>query len=56
MAAGAYLDFPRGVMASGLNHGGDLSNSRNANGELLINPLTVSNLHLRWKFLAGLLE
>ncbi|KAF6159973.1 hypothetical protein GIB67_033057 [Kingdonia uniflora] len=36
-----------------LNHGGDLSNTRNAVGEFLIGPSTVSRLRLRWKFNAG---
>ncbi|KAF8390230.1 hypothetical protein HHK36_024755 [Tetracentron sinense] len=35
------------------NHGGDLSNRRYAEGEVLINPLTVSKLRLKWKFFAG---
>ncbi|XP_015894914.3 uncharacterized protein LOC107428835 [Ziziphus jujuba] len=35
------------------NHGSDLRNTRNANGEVRINPRSVSNLRLRWKFFAG---
>nr|XP_043630775.1 polyvinylalcohol dehydrogenase-like [Erigeron canadensis] len=35
------------------NHGGDLSNRRYANGETKINPATVANLTLKWKFVAG---
>lgn len=36
-----------------LNHGGDITNQRNAIGATLINPFTVRNLKLKWKFLAG---
>ncbi|KDO82850.1 hypothetical protein CISIN_1g039692mg, partial [Citrus sinensis] len=36
-----------------LNHGGDLNNRRYAYGEVLINPVTVRNLRLRWSFYAG---
>ena len=36
-----------------MNHGSDITNDRNANGEVLINPTTVSRLRLRWKFFAG---
>ncbi|POO00002.1 PQQ-dependent membrane bound dehydrogenase, glucose/quinate/shikimate-related [Trema orientale] len=37
-----------------LNHGNDITNNRNANGELVINPITASQrLRLRWKFFAG---
>ncbi|KAL5553923.1 hypothetical protein UlMin_041324 [Ulmus minor] len=40
--------------ATWLNHGSDITNDRNANDEVLINPRTVSSrLHLRWKFIAG---
>ncbi|KAK6922052.1 Pyrrolo-quinoline quinone repeat [Dillenia turbinata] len=35
------------------NHGGDLTNRRQAVGEILINRMTVANLKLRWKFYAG---
>ncbi|KAK6931195.1 Pyrrolo-quinoline quinone repeat, partial [Dillenia turbinata] len=35
------------------NHGGDLTNRRQAVGEVLINRMTVANLKLRWKFYAG---
>lgn len=36
-----------------LNHGGDITNQRNAIRTPLINPFTVRNLKLKWKFLAG---
>ncbi|CAK7343506.1 unnamed protein product [Dovyalis caffra] len=36
-----------------LNHGADISNTRSASGEVLINRLTVKNLHLKWAFFAG---
>lgn len=36
-----------------LNHGGGIYNRRNAIGEFRINPLTVRNLRLRWKFITG---
>ncbi|KAJ0432820.1 putative polyvinyl alcohol dehydrogenase (cytochrome) [Helianthus annuus] len=36
-----------------LNHGGDLGNRRFAASEYLINPSTVRNLRLRWKFFTG---
>ncbi|KAK4842309.1 hypothetical protein QYF36_019511 [Acer negundo] len=36
-----------------LNLGANLSNRRSAIGEVLINPLSVKNLHLRWTFHAG---
>ncbi|XP_022850628.1 uncharacterized protein LOC111372513 [Olea europaea var. sylvestris] len=39
--------------AEWLNHGGDITNQRNAIGATLINPFTVRNLKLKWKFLAG---
>lgn len=39
--------------AEWLNHGADISNSRNARGEVLINRLTVGKLRLRWTFFAG---
>ncbi|KVH91285.1 Pyrrolo-quinoline quinone beta-propeller repeat-containing protein, partial [Cynara cardunculus var. scolymus] len=35
------------------NHGGDLKNSRYADGETKISPETVANLRLKWKFVAG---
>ncbi|KAI3693155.1 hypothetical protein L6452_32986 [Arctium lappa] len=35
------------------NHGGDLKNSRYADGETKISPETVANLRLKWKFIAG---
>ncbi|XP_016647415.1 PREDICTED: polyvinylalcohol dehydrogenase-like isoform X2 [Prunus mume] len=35
------------------NHGGDITNRRNAVGEVLINPRTVLNMRLRWSFFAG---
>lgn len=35
------------------NHGGDLSNRRYANGEVLLKPARVANLRLKWKFFAG---
>ncbi|XP_019454909.1 PREDICTED: uncharacterized protein LOC109356038 [Lupinus angustifolius] len=35
------------------NHGGDLFNRRYANKEHKINPKSVSNLRLKWKFYAG---
>lgn len=35
------------------NHGGDITNRRYAGGELLINPLTVRHLRLKWKFFTG---
>ncbi|KAL3501368.1 hypothetical protein ACH5RR_035832 [Cinchona calisaya] len=38
---------------SWLNHGGDLTNRRNAVGEFLINPTTVRYLRLKWRFIAG---
>ncbi|KAK1552446.1 hypothetical protein Q3G72_017148 [Acer saccharum] len=39
--------------AEWLNHGANLSNRRSAIGEVLINPLSIKNLHLRWTFHAG---
>ncbi|KAG4148768.1 hypothetical protein ERO13_D05G304100v2 [Gossypium hirsutum] len=39
--------------AAWINHGGDLTNRRYAAGEILLNPLTVRNLALRWSFFAG---
>ena len=36
-----------------LNHGKDITNRRYANDEVLINPLTVSRLRLKWKFFTG---
>ncbi|KAH8484688.1 hypothetical protein H0E87_026443 [Populus deltoides] len=36
-----------------LNHGADISNTRSAKGEVLINRLTVKNLRLKWTFFAG---
>ncbi|CAK7343510.1 unnamed protein product [Dovyalis caffra] len=36
-----------------LNHGADISNTRSANGEVLINRLTVKKLRLKWTFFAG---
>ncbi|KAH9773786.1 hypothetical protein KPL71_013426 [Citrus sinensis] len=41
------------TVAVWLNHGGDLNNRRYAYGEVLINPVTVRNLRLRWSFYAG---
>ncbi|CAB4295181.1 unnamed protein product [Prunus armeniaca] len=35
------------------NHGGDITNGRNAVGEVLINQRTVLNMRLRWSFFAG---
>lgn len=35
------------------NHGGDILNHRYAYGETKISPKTVSNLKLKWKFVAG---
>ncbi|KAK1571038.1 hypothetical protein Q3G72_010907 [Acer saccharum] len=35
------------------NHGGDLYNRRYANKEKKISPKTMSKLHLKWKFYAG---
>ncbi|XP_027096818.2 uncharacterized protein [Coffea arabica] len=39
--------------AEWLNHGGDLTNTRNAVQEVLINPISVRNLRLKWRFIAG---
>ncbi|KAH7570141.1 hypothetical protein ACOSQ2_018426 [Xanthoceras sorbifolium] len=39
--------------AEWLNHGADLTNSRSAFGEVVINPLSVRGLRLRWTFFAG---
>ncbi|KAL6187665.1 hypothetical protein ACLB2K_039061 [Fragaria x ananassa] len=36
-----------------LNHGGDNSNRRYADGEVLINPRTVLNMRQKWSFFAG---
>ncbi|MBA0842078.1 hypothetical protein Goarm_001924, partial [Gossypium armourianum] len=36
-----------------LNHGGDLYNRRYAEKETMISPETVSNLRLKWEFIAG---
>ena len=36
-----------------LNHGKDLTNRRFANEEEKISPVTVSQLQLKWKFVAG---
>nr|POE53961.1 polyvinylalcohol dehydrogenase [Quercus suber] len=41
------------TVAIWLNHGKDITNRRYANDEVLINPLTVSRLRLKWKFFAG---
>ncbi|CAK9137098.1 unnamed protein product [Ilex paraguariensis] len=41
------------TQAEWVNHGGDLTNRRYASGELLINPMTVPKLRLKWKFIAG---
>ncbi|KAA8533005.1 hypothetical protein F0562_032878 [Nyssa sinensis] len=41
------------TLAEWLNHGGDICNRRYSIEELLINPLTVRNLRLKWKFFAG---
>ncbi|KAG5522396.1 hypothetical protein RHGRI_034544 [Rhododendron griersonianum] len=41
------------TVAEWLNHGADIDNRRNAKGEILINPKTVRNLQLKWKFFAG---
>ncbi|KAI3829126.1 hypothetical protein L1987_03242 [Smallanthus sonchifolius] len=35
------------------NHGGDIHNRRYAYGETKISPKTVTNLKLKWKFVAG---
>ncbi|BFG16635.1 hypothetical protein CerSpe_029090 [Prunus speciosa] len=35
------------------NHGGDITNRRNAVGEVLIKPSTVLNMRLKWSFFAG---
>ncbi|KAK4380459.1 hypothetical protein RND71_002321 [Anisodus tanguticus] len=43
----------RNVHRKVVNHGGDRTNRRSAIGEVLINPRTINNLKLRWKFLAG---
>ncbi|XP_047331163.1 polyvinylalcohol dehydrogenase-like [Impatiens glandulifera] len=39
--------------AEWLNHGGDLSNRRYARDEFHIDPKTVKQLRLKWKFFAG---
>ncbi|KAM5567146.1 hypothetical protein ABKV19_015318 [Rosa sericea] len=44
------LDTPFAIW---LNHGGDNSNRRYANGELLINPRTVLKMQQKWSFFAG---
>ncbi|TYI86327.1 hypothetical protein E1A91_D04G057600v1 [Gossypium mustelinum] len=36
-----------------VNHGGDLYNRRHAEKETMISPETVSNLRLKWEFIAG---
>ncbi|KAI3452330.1 hypothetical protein Pfo_008995 [Paulownia fortunei] len=36
-----------------LNHGGNINNRRYAEGETKINPLTASQLRLKWEFNAG---
>ncbi|KAF7112310.1 hypothetical protein RHSIM_RhsimUnG0242500 [Rhododendron simsii] len=41
------------TVAEWLNHGADIYNRRNTKGEILINPKTVRNLQLKWKFFAG---
>ncbi|KAK2983148.1 hypothetical protein RJ640_007824 [Escallonia rubra] len=41
------------AVAEWYNHGGDLTNSRYAKGELLINPRTIQKLKLKWKFFTG---
>ncbi|CAI0386824.1 unnamed protein product [Linum tenue] len=41
------------ISAIWLNHGADITNSRRAIGEVLINRFTVKNLKLRWTFYAG---
>ncbi|PSS28718.1 Polyvinylalcohol dehydrogenase [Actinidia chinensis var. chinensis] len=41
------------AVAEWFNHGGDIDNTRSAKGELLINPITVPKLRLKWKFFAG---
>ncbi|XP_050225799.1 uncharacterized protein LOC126675234 [Mercurialis annua] len=40
-------------VANWLNHGADMSNTRNAKGEVLINRFSVQNLRLKWSFFAG---
>ncbi|XXG65087.1 hypothetical protein AAC387_Pa05g2880 [Persea americana] len=42
-----------GCGANWLNHGKDLTNRRFANEEEKISPVTVSQLQLKWKFVAG---
>ncbi|CAI9092701.1 OLC1v1028019C1 [Oldenlandia corymbosa var. corymbosa] len=39
--------------ADWLNHGGDISNQRNAKSEIRINPETVRKMRLRWRFESG---
>ncbi|CAI9092699.1 OLC1v1028016C1 [Oldenlandia corymbosa var. corymbosa] len=39
--------------AEWLNHGGDITNRREAKGEILINPKTATNLRLKWRFISG---
>ncbi|KAF8399434.1 hypothetical protein HHK36_015299 [Tetracentron sinense] len=55
ITASAHLDamFQWLGRAQWLNHGGDLSNRRYAEGETKISPATVSNLRLKWEFFAG---
>ncbi|KAG2707245.1 hypothetical protein I3760_05G139700 [Carya illinoinensis] len=41
------------TVAVWLNHGGDLRNRRYAYEEVLINPMKMSKMRLKWKFFAG---
>lgn len=47
------LVFASSLQSDWINHGGDLFNRRYAYNEHKINPETVSNLSLKWKFNAG---
>ncbi|CAL0314933.1 unnamed protein product [Lupinus luteus] len=49
--SGSY--WPEEHSQNWFNHGGDLFNRRYANKEHKINPKSVSNLRLKWKFYAG---
>ncbi|KAJ8761001.1 hypothetical protein K2173_022039 [Erythroxylum novogranatense] len=47
------FSFTDDANAIWLNHGADISNSRRATGEVLINRSTVRKLKLKWTFFAG---
>ncbi|KAL5722664.1 hypothetical protein ACHQM5_006155 [Ranunculus cassubicifolius] len=53
LSVACLLPSTSAANANWYNHGGDLRNRRYAAAEIKISPKTVSNLKLKWEFVAG---